>query len=98
MNTVTCRENSCVRIYGNLRDYEGKRHILIYSINLLEDWNELTHHLLDVVYTHLQHTKGPLPNSSLSRSINASCKIYVTSLHIYCHFIFIGNFYVRSRW
>ncbi len=35
----------------------------------LEDWNELTHHLLEVVYVSLQNTRGPAsvrhPSASL---------------------------------
>lgn len=39
-------ECSFVKIDGNLRDYEGSKHLLVYSIRKIEDWNEMTHHFL----------------------------------------------------
>jgi hypothetical protein len=56
-----CRENAFVRIVGQLREYEGRKHVLIYDIAPINDWNELTHHLLQIVLVHLQNTKGPIP-------------------------------------
>lgn len=52
-----------IKVIGNMRDYEGKRHLLVFDVSQLVNWNELTHHLLDVILTHLQHTKGPIPVS-----------------------------------
>ena len=40
------REFDYVRIEGQLRDYEGKKHVLVYAIKKVEDWNEMTHHFL----------------------------------------------------
>mmetsp|Transcript_9372 Transcript_9372/g.8377 ORF Transcript_9372/g.8377 Transcript_9372/m.8377 type:complete len:307 (-) Transcript_9372:122-1042(-) len=57
--------NSYVKIYGNPRDYEGRRHLLVYDITVLEDWNEISYHSLDCILIHLQHTKGPLPSTSV---------------------------------
>lgn len=50
-----------VRVVGNIRDYEGSKHILVFEIFAVEDFNQLTNHLLDVVLTHCIHTKGPIP-------------------------------------
>jgi replication factor A2 len=38
--------NTLVKICGNLREYEGRKHVLVYDIKAVEDWNELTHHFL----------------------------------------------------
>ncbi len=38
--------NSLVKICGNLREYEGRKHVLVYDIKPVEDWNEITHHFL----------------------------------------------------
>lgn len=50
-----------VRVVGNIRDYEGTKHILVFEIFAVEDFNQLTNHLLDVILTHCKHTKGPIP-------------------------------------
>jgi Replication protein A C terminal len=33
---------------------------------VVEDWNELTHHLLEVTLHHLQATKGKIPGTGMS--------------------------------
>jgi replication factor A2 len=38
--------NTLVKICGNLREYEGRKHVLVYDIKAVEDWNEVTHHFL----------------------------------------------------
>lgn len=50
-----------MRVVGQMREYEGRKHVLIYDIAPISDWNELTHHLLQIVLVHLQNTKGPIP-------------------------------------
>lgn len=57
------REGLLVRVVGNLRDYEGKVHVLVFDITPISDWNELSYHILDTVLTHLQNTRGPIPVS-----------------------------------
>jgi len=61
-----CRETKLVRIFGQLREYEGKKSILVVSMSVVEDWNELTHHLLEVTLQHLQATRGPIPGTGFS--------------------------------
>lgn len=65
---VDIRENSYVVVHGSLRQYENTRNIMIYKIAPLSDWNELTTHLLDVIYAHLQSTRGPLPSTSTAQA------------------------------
>lgn len=57
------REGAMVKVIGNLREYEGRVHVLVYDVSPLEDWNELTLHMLDVILTHCQRTKGPIPGT-----------------------------------
>lgn len=45
-NKHNLRPNDLVKICGNLREYEGRRHVLIYDISPVLDWNEMTHHFL----------------------------------------------------
>jgi len=55
------KDGSMVRVVGNLRDYEGRKHLLVFNVSAVTDWNLLTHHLLGVILTHCEHTKGCLP-------------------------------------
>lgn len=57
-----------MRVVGNLREYEGTVHVLVYSVTILQDWNELTYHILDVIYTHLQNTRGAIPGTGAASS------------------------------
>jgi len=57
------REGLLVRVVGNLREYEGKVHVLVFDVTPITDWNELSYHILDIVLTHLQNTRGPIPGS-----------------------------------
>ncbi|KAG1687239.1 hypothetical protein DVH05_005290 [Phytophthora capsici] len=56
------REGSYVRVVGKLRTFQGKASLSCFSVNPVEDMNELTHHLLEVIYTHCYNSKGPLNN------------------------------------
>lgn len=47
-----------VRIIGQLRTFNNTRSIVAYSIQPISDFNEYTFHFIDVVHTHLRHTKG----------------------------------------
>jgi replication factor A2 len=62
---VSCRDNTFVKVVGSIREFEGRKHVLIFDITALNDWNELTHHLFQVMLAHLQHTKGPIPVSRI---------------------------------
>uniref|UniRef100_A0A7S1BER7 Replication protein A C-terminal domain-containing protein n=1 Tax=Corethron hystrix TaxID=216773 RepID=A0A7S1BER7_9STRA len=45
------REHTYARLIGQVKDYEGKRSIVAYSVRKLSSGNELTHHFLEVVHT-----------------------------------------------
>ena len=62
MNTsILSRENSFLKILGELRESNQKKYLEVIDVAPLTDWNELTHHLLEVVFVHLQNTRGPIP-------------------------------------
>ena len=84
-----------MQVIGNLRDYEGKKHLHVYSINNLDDWNDLTHHflgtlllrslvvvsLLDVILVHCQRTKGGMSRGGMQAMQMATpCTIYSVSI------------------
>lgn len=52
------RENIYVRIHGHVRAFAGKRNVAAFRVVPLTDMNELTSHLLEVIYAHAYWTKG----------------------------------------
>ncbi|ETP50911.1 hypothetical protein F442_03871 [Phytophthora nicotianae P10297] len=54
------REGSYVRVVGKLRSFQGKSSLSCFNVVPVQDMNELTHHLLEVIYVHCYNTKGPL--------------------------------------
>lgn len=54
------RNGVLARVIGNIREYDNKIHLSVYDAQPVQDWNELTYHILDVTHTHLLNTKGPL--------------------------------------
>ncbi|KAG6623363.1 Replication protein A 32 kDa subunit [Phytophthora cinnamomi] len=54
------REGSYVRVVGKLRSFQGKASLSCFNVAPVEDMNELTHHLLEVIYVHCYNTKGPV--------------------------------------
>ena len=57
------RDGTLVKVVGNIRDYEGKSHLLVFDVSSVTDWNELSYHLLDVMLTHCQQLEGSIPVS-----------------------------------
>ncbi|KAG2454687.1 hypothetical protein HYH02_000525 [Chlamydomonas schloesseri] len=50
-----------VRVYGNLKTFEGKRSITAFAVKPVTDHNEVTYHFLQCVMQHLHLTKGAPP-------------------------------------
>lgn len=53
------RENIYVRVFGNIRTFQGKRNLGAFRVSPISDMNELTSHLLEVIYAHAYWTKTP---------------------------------------
>lgn len=49
-----------VRVWGRLRTYNGKTHVVANFLRAVEDFNEVNYHLLESTYVHLYLTKGPI--------------------------------------
>ena len=41
-----------MRVIGNLRSFKEKPNIIPFDIQLVEDFNQLTYHMLRAMYTH----------------------------------------------
>ncbi|KAJ2908166.1 Replication factor A protein 2, partial [Coemansia aciculifera] len=50
-----------VRVYGELRFFNGKRSLNSHKVRLVTDHNEITYHGMEAIYVHLTKTRGPAP-------------------------------------
>jgi replication factor A2 len=57
------RNDTYVRVSGQLKSFHNKRHIGAHNIRRITDHNEVLYHLLEATAIHLYHTRGP-PNAS----------------------------------
>lgn len=53
----TMRENTYVRVYGHVRSFSGKKNVVAFKVQPVTDMNELTCHILDVIYSHASVSK-----------------------------------------
>lgn len=44
-----------------VRSWKDDRHSVAYDMQAVENFNEVTMHALEIIYTHMFNTKGPLP-------------------------------------
>ncbi|XP_032239447.2 replication protein A 32 kDa subunit [Nematostella vectensis] len=67
---AACRENTYVHVVGNLKWFKESKSLIAFSLMPLEDFNQLTCHILEVMQAHLALQKmpelsdGPVPMSS----------------------------------
>lgn len=47
-----------VRVHGHLRTFQNKLNVVAFSVRPITDFNEVTFHLLEVIYVHLSHTRS----------------------------------------
>lgn len=55
-----------VRVYGDLRTYQGNLIIISTRILLIQDYNEITYNLLLSITAHLNNTRGPIPQLTVA--------------------------------
>lgn len=51
-------EGSYVRVYGNLRSFQGKTNVVAFSVRPVTDFNEVTYHSLEAIFVHLGRVKA----------------------------------------
>jgi len=51
MRRQTARDGIYVKVVGQLSEYEGKKQVVANSVQILSTGDELTHHLLEVMYS-----------------------------------------------
>jgi len=55
------RENIYVRVHGHVRAFAGKRSVVAFRVTPISDMNELTTHMLEVIYAHAYLVRGGTP-------------------------------------
>ena len=58
--SAECVEGVWVSVEGNVREYEGRKHILCFNIRPIQDPNEIPHHFLQSILIHCERTRGSL--------------------------------------
>lgn len=52
------RENTYVRAVGHLKSFkENSRSLIAFSLSPVLDFNEITHHMFDIIHSHLALSK-----------------------------------------
>ncbi len=55
-----CTEHTYVYVFGKVNTFHNKHTIQSTGMRPISDMNEITLHILEAIYSHLYHTKGPL--------------------------------------
>ncbi|KAM3873641.1 replication protein A 32 kDa subunit [Diretmus argenteus] len=63
---------SYVKVSGNLRSFQNHRSVVAFSIRSLEDMNEITSHMLEVVRAHMLLNKPPTTMGGAGGGMNTS--------------------------
>ncbi|CAH8639182.1 unnamed protein product [Heterobilharzia americana] len=51
------RELSYVRVHGHVRNFQGMKHVIAFRVIPVLDMNELTVHIMEVIYTRILYMK-----------------------------------------
>ncbi|XP_023702167.1 replication protein A 32 kDa subunit isoform X3 [Cryptotermes secundus] len=70
-------ENMYCRVYASLRTSQGKKHIFVFRIMNLDNLNDLTRHILEVMYSSLKIQK--IKTSEITMNSHANSNISLAS-------------------
>ncbi|CAL8247739.1 unnamed protein product [Lota lota] len=59
MDSTVLPPGTYVKVSGNLRSFQNHRSVVAFSIRQVEDLNEITSHMLEVVQAHMALSKSP---------------------------------------
>jgi len=67
---ASLKEGQYVHVWGRIKDFNGKRHVISHIIRPITDYNEISAHLLEATAVHLYFTRGPVDaqNGAAARS------------------------------
>jgi len=80
MKRQNAREGIYVKVIGQISDYDGKKQLVANSVQALSSANELTHHLLEVMYSAEKFKQAdsiisaPMMNNGMAFGNNNSMK------------------------
>ncbi|XP_018596820.1 replication protein A 32 kDa subunit [Scleropages formosus] len=57
MESTVIPPGTYVKVYGNLRSFQNHKTVVAFSVRPLEDMNEITSHMLEVIQTHMLLSK-----------------------------------------
>ncbi|KAM0848648.1 hypothetical protein ACQ4PT_054242 [Festuca glaucescens] len=60
------KDGDYVIVIGGLKDFQGKRQVTAFSVRLVTNYNDITHHFLHCIYVHLDLARPKAPTSSAS--------------------------------
>lgn len=64
------KDGDYVIVNGGLKGFQGKRHVVAYSVRPVINFNDVTHHFLHCIHVHLELTRSK--GSSLQPQVNAN--------------------------
>ncbi|PUZ76688.1 hypothetical protein GQ55_1G310900 [Panicum hallii var. hallii] len=70
-------DGNYVIVNGGLKGFQGKRHVVAYSVRRVTNFNDITHHFLHCIHVHLELTRSkprlpPQINSSTATPAHAN--------------------------
>lgn len=68
------KDGDYVIVNGGLKSFQGKRHIVAYSVRLVTNYNDITHHFLYCIYVHLDLAKAK--KSATQTQVTASASTW----------------------
>lgn len=75
---TVCQEGSYVRIIGHLKVFSKQRSITAFHLKPITDFNEVSHHLAEVMYAHLSSTKGLPVVRERNEAISEICRLVIS--------------------
>ncbi|KAF1816779.1 replication protein A, subunit RPA32 [Eremomyces bilateralis CBS 781.70] len=67
-------ENGYCRVFGKLKEFNGKKHVGTTIIRAVTDLNEIQYHLLEATSVHMYFTKGPLDKSGIPKNATSGAQ------------------------
>jgi len=55
-----------IRVHGHLRSFENKKNIVIFSLKVIHDFNEVSYHFLQCIFHHAHLTRGQARGSGMN--------------------------------
>ena len=53
-----CEEGMYVIVIGNIKTFNKQMNVTAFHIKPITDFNEVTHHIAEVIFIHLAHSRG----------------------------------------